>query len=360
MKMDDAMNQETQALHESMTAGLYLDGQSAKIITLSNDSGMSATFMDIGATWLSCTLPIGDEHREVLLGVNTIEKFQQQEGYLGATIGRYANRIADAKFELNGQAYSLSKNHEKYCIHGGEDGFDKRRWAVLNHTQHQVVFELESEDNDQGFPGNMTTKITFTLSEDNQVSIDYQAHVDKACPVNLTNHAYFNLQGVKSGVSCLEHTLSVFAEQFLASDENALPTQIKSVEHTGFDFRIAKKISQDFLMDDEQKLAAGYDHSFIFDPKDASELKHVATVVSPDEQVTMQVLTTKPAMQLYTGNYLAGCPSREDKPYERFDGLALETQFLPDAPNHPEWTFSDSILQPGQQYLQTTVYHFHF
>lgn len=354
------MNQATQTLHESMTAGLYLDGQPAKIITLSNDSGMSVTFMDIGATWLSCTLPIGGEHREVLLGVNTIEKFQQQAGYLGATVGRYANRITDAKFELNGQVYSLSKNNEKYCIHGGADGFDKRRWTVLNHTQHQVVFELKSEDGDQGFPGNMITQLTLTLSDDNQVSFDYQAYVDKTCPVNLTNHAYFNLQGAKSGASCLEHKLTVFAEQFLASDENELPTQIKSVENTGFDFRTAKTLSQDFLMDDEQKLAAGYDHSFIFDTKDAGKLKQVATVISPDEQVTMQVLTTKPAMQLYSGNHLAKSPSREDKPYESFDGLALETQFLPDAPNHPEWTFSDSILQPNQQYCHTTVYHFDF
>ncbi|WP_407701713.1 galactose-1-epimerase [Vibrio algicola] len=347
-------------LHTNMSAGVYLDGLAAKVITLSNQSGMTATFMDVGATWLSCTVPVADQVREVLLGVDTIEKFQQQTCFLGASVGRYANRIAGAQFELNGQVYSLSQNHEKYCIHGGEMGFDKRRWTVVSQSQDQVVFELNSADGDQGFPGNMQVQLSYTLTDDNQVSIDYQAKVDKACPINLTNHAYFNLQGAKSGVNCLEHKLTISAEQFLASDENSLPTRIKSVVNTGFDFQTEKTLQQDFLFDDEQKLAAGYDHAFIFSTEHLNQLKQVASVVSPDDKVSMHVFTTKPAMQVYSGNYLAQCPSREEAPYQTCDGFALETQYLPDAPNHPEWTFSDSIVQPDQSYHHTTVYQFSF
>ncbi len=347
-------------LHQTMTQGQYLDSQAAQLVTLSNQNGMTITLMDIGATWLSCTVPVANQHREVLLGVDSIEQFIAQRAYLGATVGRFANRIADARFELDGQHYQLNQNNPNYSIHGGAQGFDKRRWHIVSQTETQVVFGLHSADGEQGYPGNLDVQLSYRLSEDNQVVLDYQATVDKACPVNLTNHSYFNLAGAESQQNALQHHLTVHADKVLASDACGLPTEIIDVTGTGFDFRHGKTLAQDWLVDAEQKLVSGYDHAFIFaaESESYSALKTVAKLVAPDEQVAMLVHTTKPAMQVYSGNFLAGCPARQSAEYANYAGIALETQYLPDSPNHPQWHFSDSILRPQQTYQHQTCYQF--
>ena len=214
---------QAQSLHQSMTATQAYDGQSAQLVTLSNVHGMEVTFMDIGATWLSCILPVKGNRREVLLGVNSMENFDKQASYLGATVGRYANRIANGRFKIDGKTYKLETNQAGNTLHGGPNGFDKRRWSITEQTEASVVFSLVSVDSDQGFPGKLNVSVRYELTEDNRVSIEYTATTDKATPVNLTNHAYFNLLGAEAGHDCLSHIVSINASQFLPTNSVGIP-----------------------------------------------------------------------------------------------------------------------------------------
>lgn len=351
----------TEPLSITMTQQAAFDGAPANVVELKNNTGMSVTFMDIGATWLSCRLPLANgELREVLLGVGTMGSFMQQQGYMGVTVGRYANRIANGLFEVNGEVFQVSTNQAGNCLHGGEEGFDKRRWKIESHSNQQVTFSLLSEDGDQGFPGNLEVQVTYMLTDDNQVSIAYFAKTDKATPVNLTNHAYFNLLGSEADLDCRSHRLTISAEQYLPTNEAGIPLgTLQDVKGTGFDFRNEKSVSEHFLQDEQQIAAKGYDHSYLFDVhRDVA--KPVALVVSPDKKVHMSVVTNKPAMQLYTGNWLAGAPNRRGGEYQDYAGLALETQFLPDSPNHAEWAQPSCILEPEQEYRFCTTYQFAF
>lgn len=347
------------SLHETMTMEAAFDGRPANLFTLTNESGMTATFMDIGATWLSCTVPVDGKAREVLLGCSTMADHQQQNSYLGATVGRYANRIANGKFTIDGETIQVATNQAGNTLHGGPEGFDKRRWAVEYQSDAKLVLSLVSDDGDQGFPGRLQAKVTFELTAENTVAISYQADCDKPCPVNFTNHAYFNLAGEDSGTDCLQHTLMIKADRFVPTSEVGIPTgEFKSVEQTGFDFRTEKTIDQDLLKDPEQVLARGYDHAFILLPEATDGIADFAKAVSPDKKVSMTVQTTKPAVQLYTGNFLAGTKGAAGE-YVIHQGFCLETEYLPDAPNHAEWP-GDSILRPGQTYAHYTGYRFNF
>ncbi|MGF1687059.1 galactose-1-epimerase [Photobacterium japonica] len=344
-------------LYDSMRQDRAADGQPANLYTLSNTAGMTATFMDIGATWISCTLPVADEQREVVLGCRTLADYQKQSAYMGATVGRYANRLEKGQFTVDGTKYQVAVNQAGNTLHGGPDGFHQRRWTVQKNDASQVVFSLVSEHGDQGFPGQLTASVTFTLTEDNALVIAYEAECDQACPVNLTNHAYFNLAGAESGHECLSHTLTIAAEAFVPTDEVGIPTgEWTSVVGTGFDFQEAKTIRQDFLADDDQRLAGGYDHAFVLLPTVTDGHTMAMQAVSPDHDVTLSVMTTKPAVQLYTGNFLEGNPAREGI-YHQFDGFCLETEYLPDAPNHPEWP-EQGILAVGERYQHNTTYQF--
>lgn len=346
------------ALMQTMTAQLAQDGKPAKLVTLSNGQGMQVVLMDIGATWLGCQVPVDGAPREVLLGVSTMADFEAQRCYMGATVGRYANRIADGRFELDGKTVQVATNQAGNCLHGGVEGFDKRRWEIVAQDALSVTFSLYSHDGDQGFPGTLSVDVTYTLSEDNGVTISYSALTDKPTPVNLTNHAYFNLQGAECGEDCLSHHLTLRADKFVPTREDGIPLgDIAPVEGTSFDFRAGKTLAQDVLTDGQQQNAKGYDHSYLFDAaRDVN--KSVATVISPDGRVTMDVFTDKPAMQLYGGNWLAGTPNRSGGEYQDYAGLALETQFLPDTPNHPHWPVPSCILAPGDTYHYFTRYQF--
>lgn len=343
---------------QKMTVDKAFDGQPAKVVTLVNSHGVNVAFMDIGATWLSCVLPVKGGAREVLLGVSNMADFNQQPSYLGATVGRYANRIAAGKFTIEGQDYSVDVNQAGNCLHGGKEGFNKRRWEIVEQSSRAVLFCLQSPDGDQGFPGNVTVSVRYELSDDNQVSITYLANTDQPTVVNLTNHAYFNLLGAESEHDCLSHILSINSDEYLPTNDVGIPLQgLAPVANTGFDFNSPKVIAQDLMCDEQQQAAQGYDHSFRLN-KRCKQGECAATVHSSDGLVSMKVFTTKPALQLYTGNWLGGTPNRVGSQYKAYSGLALETQFLPDSPNHPEWDQESCILHPDQDYAYTTCYQF--
>lgn len=345
-------------LFESMSDDVYLDGCGAQLVELTNIHGMRIVLMDIGATWLSCQLPLEDAMREVLLGVDSMAAFQAQGAFLGATVGRYANRIAQARYVFDGQPVELVANQRGHCLHGGQLGWSHRRWTVTSQSEHKAVFSLYSVDGEQGFPGNVTASVTYELTNNNEVRISYLASSDQATPVNMTNHAYFNLMGEQSGLDILGHQLSINADRYLPTDETAIPLgELARVEGTGFDFRQPKTVGQDLMQDEQQIPAHGYDHSYWLD--DECRLGAcAATLVSDDKRVMLNVFTDKPAMQLYSGNWLQGTPGRRGEEYRNYQGLALETQFLPDSPNHPEWPQESCMLLPGLEYASTTVYQF--
>jgi aldose 1-epimerase len=346
-------------ISQSMTQTNFHDGQKAKIFTLTNEQGSSISLMDIGATWISCKIQLESEKREVLLGVDSLAKHLKQEAYLGATVGRYANRIGHGKFAIAGQQYQLDQNQGENTLHGGTDAFDKRRWQVLEEKSDQITFQLFSDDGDQGFPGNLTASVSYRFSDDNEVVIAYSASTDKACPVNFTNHAYFNLLGAESNETCLQHSLQINADKYVPTDAVAIPLgELKNVANTGFDFLTKKIINQDFMSDQDQKLLSGYDHSYLINADKQDGKQIAASLCSPDNALEMHLLTTKPGVQFYTGNFLADCPSRGEHAYKINAGVALETQFLPDSPNHPEWPQESCILQPGQVYQSKTIYKF--
>ncbi|MGO2499449.1 MAG: galactose-1-epimerase [Vibrio litoralis] len=325
------------ALQKSLEADLFSDGQPARVHTLKNKQGMTVSFMDIGATWVSCQVPTSEGKREVLLGMKKLEDYQSHSAFLGATIGRFANRIAKGKFSLNGQDYRITINNNDNSLHGGIDGFDKRRWSVKEHSESHITYNLTSPDGDQGFPGSLTVEVAYTLTENNQLCIEYSALCDQDCPINLTNHAYFNLDGAESGKTMLDHELMLLANEYLPTDEQLIPTgELRPVDGTSFDFKTARPIRDRLLEDDDQKLAKGYDHALTLPSELTDGISPIAQLTSSDKLVTMSVFTDKPAIQFYSGNFLGGTPSRQGE-YNDYQGIALETQFLPDCPNHPEW-----------------------
>ncbi|WP_028863812.1 galactose-1-epimerase [Psychromonas aquimarina] len=346
-------------LQKSMTLEAALDGLPAKIFVLKNAQGMRVSLMDIGATWLSCEIPVGKEVRDVILGVNNMSDHRIQEAYMGATVGRFANRIAQGKFNIAGQDFQTGINQAGNTLHGGPAGFDQYRWAAEQKSDQQISFSMCSKDGDQGFPGNLQVTVNYCLNENNELSIEYLAETDKDCPVNLTNHAYFNLMGAESEHDCLQHQLMIEADLYLPVNESGIPLgHFNAVKHSSFDFSEAKAVGRDLLSCAEQKKTAGYDHSFLLKDSHQDGESIAAQCISPDKKVTMNVKTTKPAIQLYTGNFLSGTPNRQGGQYQNHSALALETQFLPDSPNHPEWEQPCPILAAGEAYSHRTCYQF--
>ncbi|PJG84499.1 galactose-1-epimerase [Conservatibacter flavescens] len=327
-----------------------------QIIRLTNSHGMVIELMDWGATWLSCQVPVNGELREVLLGCRP-QDYRHQQAYLGATIGRYANRIANSRFLLNGKWVELTPNQGEHQLHGG-NGFDKRTWQVEKCGQNFVEFSLFSPDGDQGFVGNVQVKVVYRLTEDNGVEVEFEAQSDEDTPLNLTNHAYFNLENAQTGRDVRNHILQLHATQYLPVDSAGIPNApLKSVEQTTFDFRQGKVISQDFLQD-EQKLTKGYDHAFLLDHRPDFRQVPVAHLTTGSGELGLKIYTSQPALQVYTGNYLGGTPTREQGVYADYSGIALETQALPDTPNHPEWRHLGGISKAREWYQHWTKFAF--
>lgn len=329
------------------------DGQPWHITVLRNRNGMVATFMDWGATWLSARVPMQDgKVREALLGCATPSDYLEQTAYLGATVGRYANRIANARLEQ--ENIQLVANQGPHQLHGGPEGFDRRRWQIIRQSDSEVHYRLDSPDSDQGYPGNLLVDLWYRLDDENRLSIHYQATVDRPCPVNLTNHAYFNLDAEHGDAR--QHHLQLHAAHYLPVDESGIPDGgLQPVADSSFDFRDGKIIATDFLQDEHQRRVKGYDHAFLLDS--AGDVSQTAALLtSADGKLQLRVHTSAPALQFYSGNYLAGTPAREQGQYDAHQGIALESEFLPDSPNHADWPQPDCWLQPGQQYQAETVY----
>lgn len=335
--------------------------RASKVIALTNRHGMKILLSTLGASWISCILPMSAGKRDVLLGSPNMAAQMDQGVYLGATIGRVANRIAHGRFNLAGREYQVTSNQGEHCLHGGRDNFSYRVWKVTQINPYEAIFSLVSEDGDQGFPGELQAEVRYVLTDENKVIIDYRTQVSELCPVNLTNHAYFNLAGEDSERTALEHDLQLAATHYLPTDKGGIPTgEWRDVSETFFDFRRKKRIGYDFLQDDDQKAVGGYDHAMILAPELTDGEQTVASLFSPEGDVRMDIATTLPAMQVYTGNYLISVPGKS-RHYTPFSGVAFETQFPPDAVNHPEWGEQYSgISQPNQIYHQKTSYHFIF
>lgn len=336
-----------------------MDDTPPTLLHLRSPDGLSLTLMDQGATWLSCQVPMPDgTRREVLLGCPTPAAYAQQTAYIGATIGRYANRIGLAHITHDGQITPVTPSPgSRHQLHGGPDGFDKRRWTVASANGTEVRFTLESADGDQGFPGVLQTQVLVRLVDGLGIDMEFEARVSAPSPVCLTNHSYFNLDATPGDAR--EHMLSIAASQYLPVDGDLIPLgELAPVQDTGFDFRQPKTLAQDWLKDPQQAASAGYDHAFLLDPACAQMQAPAAVLQASDGRLALQVHTTLPALQMYGGQFLIGAPARDRGEYAACAGIALEPQFLPDSPNHPEWPQPSCWLQPGQVYQHSIHYRF--
>lgn len=321
------------------------------MIELESGTGFGISLLPYGASWTSCRVPMGDGSlREVLLGCRTEDDFRRQTSYLGATIGRFANRLKQGRFRIDGVDYAVDRNDGENCLHGGQTGFARKDWVIEELGANRARFSITSAAGDGGFPGQMSAETTYSVDgHDCSVTIEYLAAVDRPCPVSLTNHAYFNLNG--DGADCRGHSLQLASERFLPIDETGLPVgEIRSVKGTAFDFRRETKLRMEAAAEPQLTLNKGYNHAFMLDDGCRSMRRCAAALVSADGLLTMRLYTSLPALQLYTGNYLAGTPSRRAAPYPDYAGIALEAEFLPDSPNHPEWQSANPTLYPGSIY----------
>ncbi len=321
--------------------------QPAQLITLGNAQGLQITCMDFGATWVSCKVPTSQGRREVLLGGAGLEDYQHQSVYLGQTIGRYANRIADGHYEHNGRTIQLATNHQGNTLHGGPEGFDRRIWKAENILADAVTFTTTSPDSDQGFPGEVSAAVTYQVHHNNSVTIDYRATCSLSTPLNFTNHAYFNLIDAEAGADCRAHRLRIAAALYLPVNSDGIPDNgLQSVNDTRYDFRQERAIDGD------------YDHAFLLESEPPDSQESRISLTSADDHLTLDVYTDKPAIQLYTGRWLTGTPNRHGSSYGAHAGVALETQFLPDSPNHADWPQPDCFFSPERPYHFTTRYEF--
>lgn len=330
--------------------------------TMRNDNGMRVSILNFGGAIQSLCVPDRDgKVADIVGGYDNIESYVNGDGYQGALIGRFGNRIAKGRFTLEGKEYTLFINNNSNHLHGGEVGFSHRIWDVTEKdgAEPALVLHRLSPDGEEGYPGNLDVTVTYTLSSDNRLSIRYVATTDKTTPLNLTNHSYFNLGGFASG-KIFDHVLTMDADGFLETDEELIPTgNIVPVAGTPFDFRKGKTVGADFFEDYEPlHLAGGYDHCMVFPPSDSNEVVLRATLHDPKSGRTMRMLTNQPCVQLYTGNFLNNplYPFKGGYPQATQNALCLETQHMPDAPNHEN--FTDTLLRPGETYDYTTVYAF--
>ncbi|QLB12689.1 aldose 1-epimerase [Bisgaardia hudsonensis] len=335
---------------EKINQGIAPDGKPFNIFTLSLDN-ISIQVMDWGATWLSYKVKIEENYREILLGCLP-NNYDKQSVYMGATIGRYANRIANSQFEINGKSYLLNANQDQHQLHGGPKGFDKIRWNIEKCGENFIQFSHFSINGEQGFPGNVKVFVTYIL-EKNGIKIEFNAESDQDTPLNLTNHAYFNLDNAEQGTDIRHHKLQLSADYFLPVDSQGIPNApLKLVKNTSFDFNQEKLIGQDFLKE-EQTITKGYDHSFLLAK---NHEQPSVKLTSSDEKISLCIKTSQPAIQIYTGNYLEGTINRIGKHYYDYSGIALETQALPDTPNHPEWYKFGGIIKANEKYHHWTSY----
>lgn len=339
--------------------GITRRGERVSLFTLVNQHGVTARITNYGGILTSLLVPDrAGVFENVVLGHASLGRYEIDSRYFGALIGRFANRIANGQFELDGKRYTLATNNETNHLHGGECGFDRAVWRAessMTDDGPSLLLSLVSVDGDQGYPGTLSVKVRYTLSNANSLDIDYEASTDQATPVNLTQHAYFNLTGgAKRDI--LDHCLLINADYFTPVAEYMVPEgDLRSVSGTPFDFRKAKRVGQDIAADDKQlMIGGGYDHNFVVNRGEAEAMAFVARLSDPDSGRIMDTRSDQPGVQLYTGNFLAGSAVGDD--YVNHQALCLETQHFPDSPNQPG--FPNTILRPGESFKSRTSYSF--
>jgi aldose 1-epimerase len=336
------------------------DGRPVNLFTLTNSHGVEVHAMNYGGIILSIRVPDRKgQIADVVLGHDTLEGYIPNPPYIGAVVGRYANRIANGTFTLEGKTYTLAKNNGPNTLHGGTTRtFDKVVWeAEQLKAKAGVAFTYLSKDGEEGFPGNLKIKVTYTLTDSDELVLDYEATTDKATPINVSQHSYFNLAGEGTG-DVLNHEIMINADRFTPVDKNLIPTgELRPVKGTPLDFTTQTKIGA--RIDDSYEqiaLAHGYDHNFVINRKDDG-LTLAARVYEPTSGRVLEVSTTQPGVQFYTGNFLDGTVTgKEGHVYKQRYGFCLETQHFPDSPNHPD--FPTTILKAGETFHQKTIFKF--
>ncbi len=342
--------------------GTTEDGKEVSLYALKNTNDVVVKIMNYGGIIVSIIVPDKDGNMgDVVLGFDDFKEYEKRTTYFGSLIGRYGNRIKDGKITLEGQEYTFVKNNGLNHLHGGLKGFDKQVWEATEiKNKDGVGLELFylSADGEEGYPGNLTVKVTYTLTDNNELKINYEATTDKTTVLNLTNHSFFNLKDAgKSDI--LSHELKIIADSYTPTDANLIPTgEIAPVEGTPMDFRefhtIGERIDTDF---EALNFAGGYDHNYVLDAEDKGEMKLVAEVIEPETGRTMKTYTVEPGVQFYAGNFLDGSFSgKGGAVIEKRNGFCLETQHFPDSPNNPQ--FPSTELKPGETYSSSTIYEF--
>lgn len=349
---DSTMVSITRSLQFKPYAGF--EGKKIMQATLTNSNGMIVKIINYGGTVTNIIVPdkkgtMGD----VVLGYDSLSGYRQKNNpYMGCLVGRYANRIANAKFTLDGKTYNLAANNNGNTLHGGLVGFDKVVWDMKPLPgDSSLVLTYASKDGEEGYPGNLQVEVIYTLRNDNALQIDYKATTDKPTPVNLTNHSYFNLSA-GDDATVLDHEIQIEGDAYTAVNDKLIPTGVNPpVKGTPMDFTVMKKIGKDI-----DKVSGGYDHNWVL--RDSStQLHKAASLHHVFSGRFMEVYTTQPGIQFYTGNFLDGTlTGKENRKYIQHSGLCLETQHFPDGPNQPG--FPTTILKPGETYVQQTVYKF--
>jgi len=336
--------------------GTMPDGTVVEQYTLANEAGIEVDVATYGGLLTRVAVPDHDGKTEnVTLALESLADYREGHPYFGCIVGRYANRIADGRFTLDGKQYELATNNGKNHLHGGDEGFDKKVWQaepVESEESVGVRLTYVSPDGEEGYPGKLTTTVRYELTADNELIMDYTAVTDAPTVVNLTNHAYWNLGGADSG-SVLDHELVIMADEFLPVDHTLIPLgQPMSVADTAMDFRDGTKIGARI-----DQVEEGYDHCYVLNkPRDA-EMPLAARLSDPQTGRVMEIYTTQPGVQLYTGNFLDGSLSAHGNTYNKHAAVCLETQHFPDSPNQPQ--FPSTVLRPGEKYHQRTVHKFY-
>ena len=344
------------------TWGKTAAGEAVDLYTLTNAKGASVQIATLGGTVVSVRVPdktgaLGN----VVLGFDSLDGYLAPHPFFGVLVGRYGNRIGKAQFTLDGKTYSLAKNNGENSLHGGRKGFDKYVWKARDVASPDgLALELThvSPDGDEGFPGTLSATVRYTWTDANDLRIDYTATTDKPTVVNLTNHSYFNLSA-GTAATVLDHTLRLAAETFTPVDKGLIPTgELRPVAGTPFDFTKPRRIGELIDKDEEQiKFGGGYDHNFVLSGPASGSMRPVARATEPTSGRVMDVATSEPGVQFYTGNFLDGSvKGRGGKPYVKRSGFCLETQHYPDSPNKPD--FPSVVLRPGQTYKTSTQYTF--
>ena len=341
--------------------GKTADGQQVDLYTLHNTRGAEAKITNYGA--IVTSLKVADRNGkfdDVVLGFNDFDSYLKNDPYFGAIVGRYGNRIAKGRFTLNGVEYKLATNNGENHLHGGIKGFDKVVWTaheMKSPAGPAVVLTYLSKDGEEGYPGNLNVRVVYTLTNNNELKIDYTATTDKDTVANLTHHSYFNLAGEGNG-DILNHLVTINATRFVPTDAGSIPTgKLMSVAGTPFDFLKPMAIGARINQDDEQlKFGSGYDHTWVINGR-PGVLRQAATAYEATSGRVMQVWTTEPGVQFYTGNFLDGTKTgKSGKVYQRRFGFCFETQHYPDSPNHP--AFPTTTIRKGQTFKSTTIYRF--